>query len=253
MYNLPLYQQVSKLILKKIKNKEYTGTLPPEDMLSKQLNVSKNTIREALADLTMLGVICKRHGVGNVIMQSSLNIDYRIDMEFDFVELLREHGHRITITHTMPKPLMEVSDKLPDNQYIYYEENIYADTSVACHSKIYIPYDESSPCKIESELPIANYLKFITEYTGETIDHSTVHFLATMTDAKLSECFCLPLGTAILSWEEIYYSPKDTPIFYSDVYFNPQYFQPSMIRKGFFSEAMMLPDEVHLVEEINNL
>ncbi len=75
---LPLYQQVKKSILSKIKNGQYTpgDKLMSEKKLIEKYNVSRNTIRNALKALADEGWIEIVHGKGSYISSQKINLNF---------------------------------------------------------------------------------------------------------------------------------------------------------------------------------
>jgi len=45
--------------------------LPPQNLLAEQLSVSRNTVREAIHKLTVMGLLAAKPGVGTVVQVSS--------------------------------------------------------------------------------------------------------------------------------------------------------------------------------------
>jgi GntR family transcriptional regulator len=70
-----------------------SGTnLPPEPTLATLLGVSRPTVREALIRLEAEGLIRRRAGSGTFPNASALSMPVRIDLSFEFSDMLREAG-----------------------------------------------------------------------------------------------------------------------------------------------------------------
>ncbi len=71
---LPLYHQVEEAIRKDISAKIYIPgqTIPTETELQKQYNVSRETIRKAVTNLVLSGLLEKRKGVGTFVTQPKI-------------------------------------------------------------------------------------------------------------------------------------------------------------------------------------
>ncbi len=87
---LPLYFQVESLIKEKIKNGEWKNgsKIPSENALTEQFNVSRNTVRKAIADLIDEGILYVEHGKGTFVSQRIFN--YPTERLFGFSEEMRK-------------------------------------------------------------------------------------------------------------------------------------------------------------------
>ena len=67
------YEIVIDSIKEQIMNQELVlgQGLPPEREISEKLGVSRNSVREALKILTVMGVVSSRQGAGNYILKMS--------------------------------------------------------------------------------------------------------------------------------------------------------------------------------------
>ena len=73
------------------------GQLPSENILSEQLNVSRATVRTALAKLEYDGIIKRIHGKGTFIREKSINLETSLQEKWDFIPMLEENGRKVTI------------------------------------------------------------------------------------------------------------------------------------------------------------
>ena len=71
----------------------YSGKLPPEGVLAERLNISRTQLRDSLAQLEREGFISRHQGVGTVINRHVLAVKVRMDMEIEFMEMIKESGH----------------------------------------------------------------------------------------------------------------------------------------------------------------
>ena len=66
--------------------------LPPENELCALLGVSRTQLRDSLAQLDREGFISRCHGVGTLINRHVLAIQTRMDLEVEFMDMVREAG-----------------------------------------------------------------------------------------------------------------------------------------------------------------
>ena len=96
--NPPLYKKVASNILKRINNKEFKDSiLPSEESLAESTMTSKHTIREAISELSSLSYISRRHGHGNVILNSVVDTQFRIDANMNLLKILEHAGYETSI------------------------------------------------------------------------------------------------------------------------------------------------------------
>ncbi len=232
----PLYNQVAQKILEQYCMDEQVRTLPSEGQLSLTLGISKNTVREALAELSAQKIIAKVHGVGNVVMHSALKMNFRIDSDADFLDILAKAGYEPEIIHTHVRKMEHKPNGgfIPGGPYLFYSELIMASGTAACQSDIFLPFNSNRPFNIDMAAAAKpDMFEFIKEYTGEKVVHSTVRMFPCRCTKELAHVFGLKNNVSLLKWDEIYYSLQDAPLFYVVVSFNPTIFCPSMLRGDF--------------------
>lgn len=231
----PLYLKVSKRIVELIKNGTYeNNVLPSEDQLSKTLRISRNTLREALAELTNQGIVTKRQGIGNVLMPSALETRFRIDLKIDFTLMLQELGYTVRYEQSYSR-FEHIENNEFSEESLVYDELLYTDEEVAAVMKMAIPARILSS-EVPPELPKKSFFEFIYNYTEEMIAHSVVHFEATNISRQMAERFGIDPAAPVLSWKELFRNLKDECISFNRIYFNPRIFQPTILRNGFYQE-----------------
>ncbi|MCX7921846.1 MAG: GntR family transcriptional regulator [Clostridia bacterium] len=77
--NVPLYSQLKSLILEKIEGGEYSGDsqIPSEQELCEMYNISRPTVRQAIAELTNNGYLYKEKGKGTFVSKLKTRIDIK--------------------------------------------------------------------------------------------------------------------------------------------------------------------------------
>ena len=73
--SVPLHLQAQQLLRQLIESEEYKNgkMLPKEVELSKQLNISRNTLRQALTQLVFEGLLVRKKGVGTKVARKGIN------------------------------------------------------------------------------------------------------------------------------------------------------------------------------------
>ena len=81
-------------LLREMKSGKFSGEnrLPRELELAKEYNISRSQLREILAGLEREGFITRLHGVGTVINHHVLDVKNRMDIEVEFMDMIRQNG-----------------------------------------------------------------------------------------------------------------------------------------------------------------
>ena len=72
--------------------------LPRETELSELLGISRTQLRDALSELDREGFITRRHGVGTVINRHVLDVQNRMDIETEFLDIIRQMGYEPSVS-----------------------------------------------------------------------------------------------------------------------------------------------------------
>jgi len=230
-------QFVKNTVLEMIKTNKIIGNkLPTEDELSKLLQVSLATLREALLELNKEGIISKRHGLGNFIHKSTLETKMRIDRFTDFVDLLEDGGYRVTSTYSalwLKEPDTTVAKDLQiniDSKIVVYDRTFFANDRAAIHAQNRIPYCYfvKKLSEIENQFDLNS---FIEKYCQQKLTHGIQEISPILAGETEQDLFGIKIGGAIISWKEIFYTIEDKPICLGTVRFNPDIVKMKMLWK----------------------
>jgi len=110
---VPLHAQVEELLRKMIEDTEYKNGkfLPNEVDLSKQLGISRNTLRQATNKLVYEGLLIRKKGVGTIVADKS--VDSRLKNWLSFSQEMNAKGIEIKnfeLNITWEKPDAKVVD-----------------------------------------------------------------------------------------------------------------------------------------------
>ncbi len=210
--------------------------LPRESVLAEKLGISRTQLRDILASLEREGFITRRHGVGTIINRYVLNAKNRMDIEVEFLDMIRQAGHT------------------PDVAFVRVEEG-FASEKVA--AQLHIPVDTpviriARLCTADGRPAI--YCEDVVEkalakgpYTIKDCKLPIFHFLQQFcgvypyldltdlrpvtADKALSEIFQVPMGTPLLNMDEVDYDIDGRPVFCSTEYFADGIFRHTVMRK----------------------
>jgi len=89
---IPLYYQIKEILLGYIKNNDMGSVIPTETELCNLYGVSRPTIRQAMRELEMSGLIYRQKAKGSFVGEPKVDQDIATYFE-DFEERMHRHGH----------------------------------------------------------------------------------------------------------------------------------------------------------------
>lgn len=211
--------------------------LPRESVLAEKLGISRTQLRDILASLEREGFITRRHGVGTIINRHVLNVQTRMDIEVEFLDMIRQSGHEPAVA------FVRVSDGTADAQ-VAAQLRIPEDTpiiriarlctadgrpAIYCEDVVEKALAKGDYTIQDFKLPIFHFLqRFCGIYPY--LDLTDVRPAAA--DAALAEIFQVPMGTPLLNMEEVDYDIDGRPVFCSSEYFVDGIFRHTVMRKN---------------------
>lgn len=233
--NPPLYKKVASSILERIYNKEFKDSiLPSEESLSESTMTSKHTVREALAELSSLSYISRRHGHGNIILNSVVDTKFRIDANMNLLNILEQAGYETKIEFKNLRKEEKNFDNIIDREFYVYDEVITGNDVVASYHNIYIPTNlienmEELDEHLKNNQDLFEVLASYRIYSH----HSIVEFIPELPVDTINKLFSLKPNTPINTWDEYIHDEKDKLVAITKIRFNPNIFKLRMIRKNF--------------------
>ena len=235
----PLAQQVADEILSGIRSGKLAngdGLLPSEAELSQRFEVSRATIREALAKLEHTGIIIRKHGVGTFVAPAQPVIDAGLE-ELESLETLAE---RIGLETQMSKVLIEerpASGAEADRLQLAPAEQILSVDRVIMTGKQPVAY-------LIDVVPLS-YLRqqdLTDTFNGSVLDlflrrgepalsHSRTDIVPIVADADLARKLKVKAGDTLLKLEAQLFTREGKVIDYSSSYFVPGYFHFHVVRR----------------------
>ena len=225
-------------LLASMKNGEYASSerLPRESVLSERLGISRTQLRDILASLEREGFITRRHGVGTIINRHVLNVQTRMDIEVEFLDMIRQSGHQAAVA------FVRVSDgtadakiadqlKIPEGTPIIHIARLCtADEKPAiyCEDVIEKAIAKGNYTLKDLKLPIFHFLQ---QFCGVNAYMDLTDVRPAAADAALSEIFRVPIGTPLLNMDEVDFDIDGKPVFCSREYFVDGIFRLTVMRK----------------------
>ncbi|MEI7884423.1 MAG: GntR family transcriptional regulator [Clostridia bacterium] len=240
--NYSTYSGVKKRLLEIFRKESFPNNrLPSEAELSSRLGVSLVTLRESLLMLAMEGFITKKHGAGNFVHPSALDPKMRIDLVNSFSEMLELSGYKTEyklVQHYIEPASITLAAQLgiTTGANIFVAEWLYtADGKNTIHSINRIP-EAMLALGIPAEIPNISIDDFLWELCRKETSHAISKQIPLLADKKLRDLFDLKTPTAVLKWEQVFYSVQDEKLCFNEVFFHPEICILSSLRNRYFRE-----------------
>ena len=225
-------------LLAAMKDGEYASCqrLPRENVLAEKLGISRTQLRDILASLEREGFITRRHGVGTIINRHVLGVQTRMDIEVEFLDMIRQSGHEPAVAS------VRVSEGFADRKIagqLQIEEGApvirvarlcTADgrPAIYCEDVLDKALVRGSYTIKDLKLPIFHFLQ---QFCGVYPYLDLTDLRPVVADAALAEIFQVPMGTPLLHMDEVDYDIDGRPVFCSTEYFIDGIFRHTVMRK----------------------
>lgn len=210
--------------------------LPRETVLSEQMGISRTQLRDALSELEREGFITRRHGVGTLINRHVLQVKNRMDIEKEFLEIIRQHGYHADVVNVQlyEEPADEfIAEKLKvpvGTAMLRISRVCTADgkPAIYCDDVVEKRFVKSDYTLEDLKPPIFYFMKKTCDVDAY-LDLTQLH--AAMADEKIAKALDIPIGTLLLNMEEVDYDIDGNVVFYSNQYFVEGFFEQTVLRK----------------------
>lgn len=233
------YSNLTRMeLLREMKNGEFSKCerLPRELELAKHFGISRNHLREVLAQLEREGFITRIHGVGTIINRHVMQVRNRMDIETEFLDIIRQNGYQpdVSSIHMQEEKA---------NGYIAEKLQITEGTEVVrvcrvctANGKPAIYCEDVLEKRLIKENytlkdlapPIFHFLKKFC-YVEAYMDLTQLHVV--VADEIVSKALNVSIGTPLLNMEEVDYDIAGKIVFYSSQYFVDGIFEQTVLRK----------------------
>lgn len=225
------YIETKEALLDLMARSDYPGNkLPSEDVLSKTLGISVATVREALRQLNREGYITKKHGSGNYVHQSALDLAMRIDIHKTFFSLLNErypdvHSEQSEFRVGLCSEVEAERLKLEAPEMCLYYDRFYyvngKELAIQATNAIPASFFTGDVKELEGTKSELSLMDFIWEHCLDEMVQTVVHMAPSNAATAIAELMHIEKGRAMVHWTEIFYNVYDKPVGLSQAKFNP--------------------------------
>ncbi|WP_100404429.1 GntR family transcriptional regulator [Bacillus solitudinis] len=230
----PLYLQVIDRIKNDIENNVFKEgeKLPSEYELSKQLGISRATLREALRLLEEESIVIRRHGVGTFVHTKPL-FSAGIE-ELSSVTDMITQANMVPGTIFLSKSVREANEddvrrfERDDLDKIMEMERVRtADSVPLVYCLDRIPNELAENYSIHETKSLFQYLEDI----GHTITHAVTYIEPIGYHEMISEILECEPETSLLLLKQTHYDQTECPLLYSLNYFRADKFKFHVVRR----------------------
>ena len=212
--------------------------LPRETELSELLGISRTQLRDTLSELDREGFITRRHGVGTVINRHVLEVPNRMDIETEFLDIIRQMGHEPSVS------FIDVTEDVADES-VARKLQLEPGAPVV---RIRLICDANGQPAIycddvfDKRLVKKDYkdhdfkviiFRFLEQFCDAEPYMDLTELHPVVADEALAEILKVAVGTPLLNMEEIDYDIEGKPLFYSRQYFVDGVIRHTVLRKRF--------------------
>lgn len=216
---------------------KHQDKLPSEAELAKIMGVSRTLVRDNLALLEQEGFISRRQGIGTIINKHVLDVVTRVDLEMEFLEMIKEAGAK-------PEGTILETGTINCDAHIAGHLGVHENTPVLMVSRLvkadgkpaifcddYVSFkivQDYSYQREDLEKPIFHFLKKFC-HTEVYMDLTMIR--PVLADERLSKLLSIPVGSPLLHMDEVGYDIDGRRVLYSDEYYADGILKHTVLRK----------------------
>ncbi|GIO26211.1 GntR family transcriptional regulator [Ornithinibacillus bavariensis] len=230
-----LYLQVIDRIKQDIESGKYKANekLPSEFELSKQLGVSRATLREALRLLEEDNVVIRKHGVGTFVNPKpivSSGIEELTSVTYMIEQAGKKPGSQFFLTDIIEPTEEEKSKFMPleVRELAKLERVRTADGLPVVYCIDKVPKDL---IPIEAAHTEDSLFKVIEQHTGKRISYAITYIEPVTYHEKIYGILNCDFEQSLLLLKQMHYTDNDEPVLYSLNYFRSDVFSFHVFRK----------------------
>ena len=225
-------------LLTAMKEGEYAACerLPRESVLAEKLGISRTQLRDILASLEREGFITRRHGVGTIINRHVLNAHTRMDIEVEFLDMIRQSGFTpavasVQVSEGTADAAIAAKLRMEEGAPILRVSRLCtADgkPAIYCEDVLNKALAKGDYTIKDLKLPIFHFLQ---QFCGVYPYLDLTDLKPMVADAALAEILQVPVGSPILHMDELDFDIDGNPVFCSSEYFADGFFRHTVMRK----------------------
>jgi len=243
----PLYTVVQEEIMNLIRGWDHSKPLPSEMDLSKQMGVSRSTVREAIHRLENSDILYKRHGVGTFVKKQKSVVSTALNNLHGIQNIVRSTGktpsfkeQRIELV-TPPEKIATALNVSSLTRLLRVSQVYLADDTCIIEGVSYlnpVMYADNVEGFSESIRRHGeqghSLFRIIDQETDYGVEYAVARIEAVAADEELVKTLELPESRPIVHLQETHYASDGTPLIYSMDYIDASRFELYVVRRRSF-------------------
>ena len=194
--------------------------LPRESLLAEALDISRTQLRDSLAELEREGFISRRQGVGTLINRHVLKLPVRMDLEIEFMDMIRRSGRKpqeklIKVGGVLSVTAAEKLGIGRTDEMLFVSRIVTGDGKPVIYCEDYIPRSLIKRTDYSRETLEKPIFAFLSEYCSKDAYLDVTEIRPYSASGPIAQRLGVPEGTALLYMDEIDYDFEGMPVMYS--------------------------------------
>jgi GntR family transcriptional regulator len=230
---------ISNLLLNEIREGLYKASemLPAETDLAASMGISRTQLRDALSILEQNGFITRRRGIGSTINRQVLRAVTRVDLEVEFLDLVRNAGYEanskllaaeVTSNDEVAASFLGVAAHTP---ILEVSRLIYADDRPVIHCCDHISFERIKDYQYTIEDLRPPIFHFVEKFCHTEIFMNLTEIKPMLADEELSSLLEIEVGDPMLRFNEVAYNIDNEIVLYSQESYVDGIFNHQTLRK----------------------
>ena len=216
---IPKYLQICAWLKELIETGRYRKgeKLPSEVELARMCGVNRNTLRQAISELTAMGLLRKEKGTGTFVdTPAPLQLRHRLERITSFTDLMRESGI-VQRTKILRKRVETAKDDVAEALFLGSNKKVIVvhrvragDGTPLIYEESYLPYDKFTGL-LDMDLTGSMY-KIMSQHFDVVLARSKQTISAVNLSAKIAKILKIPANSAGIYIESLTFDEKSMPI-----------------------------------------
>ncbi len=226
---MPLYMQLAERLTAAIQGRhaELVGHLLPTELQCRDhFEVSRPTVRQAMAHLVSMGLVARGRGRGTFVAPKRLNHDVSLAFEDEMRAARHTIRFEVLSRATVPAPDL-VAQRLelrPGESVEHLERLRFLDDKVFAYERRYLPLSVAQHVTSEMLEGMA-IISLLTAALGQAPARITNTVRCIPAEARTARLLGMPARTPLLHTEHTYFLAAGQPILHGTVWFHGERFQ----------------------------